>query len=47
MTIVLLVLGVWFSLLVAYVALKARQPKLVHPTPPRLVARSTSRRHAA
>ena len=46
MSTVLLILGVWFALLAAYVALKARQPKLVYPTPPRLVSRS-ARRYAA
>ena len=46
MTTVLMILGVWFTLLAAYVALKARQPKLVYPTPPRLVSRS-ARPHAA
>ena len=47
MTTVLLVLGVWFTLLAIFVALKIRQPKLTYPKPPPLVARSASRRYAA
>ena len=47
MTTLMLVLGVWFSLLAAYVMLRARQPKLVYPKPPKPAAHPRFRSYAA
>ena len=42
MTIILLLAAGWLLALVAWVVLKLRQPKLVHPVPPRRADRSSA-----